>query len=157
MLIIRSILIFVPSKAMHEFCTHKDSLEKIQLYHYLWHDEFICQQADRRQDTICKKWQGGERIDGCVDICKSLKPLELSFLVAIPYRAVTTKEDLNWTKGPPKYLVEPIRQIDGSWTFKCRSLWHAVYGSPAATMHLETCKDILCNWTINPSELHRQT
>ena len=72
-------------------------IKRVTAYNYRWHDEFISEQADCREGTVSKKRQGGERVDSCVDISEPLKPLELSFLVAIYEGTVVTKEDFNGT------------------------------------------------------------
>jgi len=50
---------------------------------YLWDDELPSEQTDGRQNTINEKWDRRERVNGGVDVSKSLQELQASS-IAVP-------------------------------------------------------------------------
>jgi len=62
-----------PCKKEHSYVTHA----------YLWNDEFSSEQTDGRQNTINEKWDRCERVNGGVDVSKSLQELQASS-IAVP-------------------------------------------------------------------------
>jgi len=62
-----------PRNKEHSYVTHA----------YLWDDELPSEQTDGRQNTINEKWDRRERVNGGVDVSKSLQELQASS-IAIP-------------------------------------------------------------------------
>lgn len=70
-----------------------------------WHDEFVGKETDGWKDTVGKQWNRCERVDGCVGVSETLKPLEFASFVAVPERAVPAEEDFNRPECPTQNLV----------------------------------------------------
>ncbi|KAJ0453957.1 hypothetical protein HanIR_Chr15g0734861 [Helianthus annuus] len=69
---------------------------------------------------------------------------------------MSAHENLNRTKSPSKHLVQPVGQIDRCRPLECGPFWHTVNRFPSSTMHLESCQDIFCDRSVNPSNLSKK-
>lgn len=78
---------------------------------YRRNDELSGEQADGREDAVGEQGEGGEGVDGGVDVRQSFQALEATVLasaVAVPQRAMARERDFHGSQSPPQHLVEPI-------------------------------------------------
>lgn len=73
----------------------------------LWYNELSSKQTNCGQSTVHKQRDGSDWINCCVDVCKSLEPLQSS-TITIPYRAMPTEKNFHRPQSPPQNLVQTI-------------------------------------------------